>query len=128
MQKKILKKITTKLPKMPTFGRKKPVASHSLKNIDDLINMESGFGRAVFGKAPAGVQREFFYHQNGVWIFHEETETQKTTIRYEVKMGEVIKFIPGKLPEKLSGAELANFAVVARTYLILLQKYLYEEM
>ena len=94
-----------------------------------LINAESRLGRTLFGPIPAGHRREFFHHQQNVWIWHESwTENGQefgTTLRYEVRPHGIYKKPLGGRYVKLTGAELANFRTATREYLKLIKSHLY---
>jgi hypothetical protein len=123
---KIIPNLSKMLKKLPTPRKNAPKKQLTK---DDLINLESSLGRAVFGATPKNLQREFFYHQNGVWIFHEGYDGQPgATIRYEVHDTGVFKHLPGHHPVKLEKAEMENFLAAARVYLILIEKYLYKNV
>lgn len=97
---------------------------------DDLINAESELGRTLFGPIPAGHRREFFWHRNNVWIWHESWldaagVTQGATIRYEVRPAGVYKKPLGGEYEMLEGHELENFVKAAERYSTLVRSELY---
>jgi hypothetical protein len=96
--------------------------------LQSLINLESELGRAVFGRTPFGVRREFFYHGNQLWVYHEEFPGyEPRTISYEVRADQVLKILPDRTAVAITGGELDNFLAAARTYLVLAQDYIYGE-
>jgi hypothetical protein len=107
--------------RLPRIGRpRRP-------KLQDLINLESELGRVVFGRLPAGARREFFYHGNNLWIFHEERLGEAPlTISYEVRADEVLKILPDRTSVAITGDELDNFLAAARTYHLLIREYIYE--
>ena len=97
---------------------------------DELVNMESNYGRTLFGEIPTGHQREFFEHRKNVWIWHESwTDVSgqliDQTIRYEVRPEGVYKKVAGLNYQKLEGNELDNFVNAAKMYLKLVKQNLY---
>ena len=97
---------------------------------NELLDIESSFGRTLFGPVPAGHQREFFEYQKNVWIWYEKWPDvsgvqHEMTIRYEVRPSGVFKRIAGQGYRKLAGAELDNFRAAAEGYLRLLKANLY---
>ena len=97
---------------------------------DELVNMESNYGRTLFGEIPAGHQREFFEHRKNIWIWHESwTDVSgqfiDQTIRYEVRPAGVYKKVAGQGYKKLEGSELDNFRNAAKMYLKLVKQNLY---
>lgn len=99
----------------------------------ELINAESRIGSQIFGPIPVGHRREFFHHQRGVWIWHEDwTDQQSThqelTIRYEVRLSGIYKKVAAGKYFKLEGDELTNFRQATHTYLKMVKSYLYQGM
>lgn len=97
---------------------------------DELVNVESSYGRTLFGPIPAGHQREFFEHRKNVWIWHESWTGEngmpfEQTIRYEVKPTGVYKKIAGQNYQKIEGKELDNFVNAAKMYLKIVKTNLY---
>ncbi len=97
----------------------------------ELINAESRIGSQIFGPIPTGHRREFFHHQRGVWIWHEDwtdeqRKQQELTVRYEVRLSGIYKKIAAGKYLKLEGAELANFRQATHTYLKMIKSYLYQ--
>ncbi len=97
---------------------------------DELVNVESGYGRTLFGPIPEGHQREFFEHRKNVWIWHESWtdisgQLIDQTIRYEVRPAGVYKKISGQTYQKIEGKELDNFVSAAKMYLKLVKTNLY---
>lgn len=97
---------------------------------DELVNVESGYGRTLFGPIPEGHQREFFEHRKNIWIWHESWtdlsgQVFDQTIRYEVRPAGVYKKVAGQNYEKIEGRELDNFVNAAKMYLKLVKQNLY---
>jgi hypothetical protein len=97
---------------------------------DELVNVESDYGRTLFGPIPEGHQREFFEHRKNVWIWHESWtdlsgQLIDQTIRYEVRPAGVYKKIAGQNYQKIEGKELDNFVYAAKMYLKLVKTNLY---
>jgi hypothetical protein len=111
--------------RMPTAVTRKHVTTEQ-----DLLNLESELGRAVFGRTPNGLRREFFYHRDNTWIYHEEEEVlgKELTITYEVFPDRVVKITPNRKQLVIEGTELDNFIVAVKTYEALLDMYLYQEL
>jgi hypothetical protein len=97
---------------------------------DELVNVESGYGRTLFGPIPEGHQREFFEHRKNIWIWHESWtdlsgQIFDQTIRYEVRPAGVYKKVAGQNYEKIEGKELDNFVNAAKMYYKLVKQNLY---
>lgn len=110
-----------------------PNARKTISNIVDeqsLINLESELGAAVFGQVPTGSRREFFYHRHNLWIYHEQIGIDgfPLTVTYEVHDDRVEKILPDRTTHILSGEELDNFLAAARTYQVLVEEYLYNDL
>jgi len=120
------------LNKTPLRSRNSiPTASRTRKILDEqsLINLESSLGSAVFGRPPAGTRREFFYHRRNLWIYHEQIgDNDPLTITYEVHIDGVIKILPNRTQHAITGEELQNFLAAARTYQVLIEEYLYDDV
>ncbi len=97
---------------------------------DELVNVESKYGKTIFGPIPEGHQREFFEHRKNIWIWHESWtdisgQIINQTIRYEVRPDGVFKKAAGESYKKIQGHELDNFVNAAKTYLKLVKTNLY---
>lgn len=96
---------------------------------DELINVESRLGSAIFGPIPSGHRREFFHDQDNVWIWHEDWSDQdhicRMTVRYEVRTSGVYKKVATGKYFRLEGDELDNFRKATRAYLYMVKRYLY---
>lgn len=109
---------------------KKPSRYSNRLSYSDLISLESSYGGTMFGPVPAGHRREFFKDKENVWIWYEGWTNpagilEEMVIRYEVRPAGVFKRVGGEKYKKLSGAELDNFRVAARSYLKLMKSKLY---
>lgn len=98
----------------------------------DLINLESSYGRTLFGPIPAGHRREFFHDKNNIWLWHEawtaaDGTAHEFTIRYEVRPTGVYKKLGAGQYVQLEGAELENFRRAAHAYLDLIKTNLYHK-
>lgn len=99
---------------------------------DELVNVESDYGRTLFGPIPEGHQREFFEHRKNIWIWHESWtdlsgQLIDQTIRYEVRPAGVYKKVAGQSYQKIEGKELENFVNAAKMYLKLVKTNLYNQ-
>lgn len=97
---------------------------------NELMNIESEWGGALFGPIPAGHQRNFFEYKKNVWIWYEGWLDKGgilkgTTIRYEVRPAGVFKRVDNSKYEKISGAELDYFRMTLHQYLKLMKNKLY---
>ena len=126
------KKTTEKGKKLKQSGRFSVATPRYSNRISplELLDLESSYGRTLFGPVPEGHRREFFEHRKNVWIWYEgwrdtSGEMRELTIRYEVRPAGVYKKIAGRGYEKIEGAELANFRRAARGYLELVKTNLY---
>lgn len=101
-----------------------PVHSAAVKRAHskrDLIRQESKIGAGVFGAVQPGYTREFFYFDNGTWIWYEawqgkDNKLQSVTTRYEVKPTGVLKVQDNQPYAVLQGAELRNLLLAMRFY------------
>lgn len=99
----------------------------------DLINREAAIGGQLFGAAPAGRQREFFYHQNNIWVWHESWQemlpegeaTRGIIIRYKVRTDGVFKLGHDNKYHLISGVELQNFRRSVQNYYQAVKNQLY---
>jgi hypothetical protein len=85
------------------------------------MRREAEFGGKIFGPVPAGHQRQFFCLDKHTWIWHEswvdkKGRRQSVTTRYDVRPNGIIKLQNGKVYQRLSRDELANFYRAARRY------------
>ena len=112
-----------------TLHKQEAPAKTKRPTLDDLINAESALGRTLFGPIPEGHQREFFHHQNNVWIWHESwfegDEKHQITVRYEVRENGVYKRVNRGKYCRLSDYELKNFIKATHAYLKLIKQKLY---
>lgn len=107
-----------------------PLASKRRRKLNrqELINLESEVGRVIFGDAGVRVRREFFYHGSNLWMFFEDFPGREPmTITYEVRDTEILKILPDRSSVAIEGDELFNFLAAARTYAVLVKKYIYGE-
>ena len=121
------------MPRRPSLVRlkhlKRSQASEKKPTRDDLMNAESALGRTLFGAIPEGHQREFFHHQQNIWIWHESwtdrNHRHSVTTRYEVRPSGVFKRAGRAGYTKLEGDELKNFRRAAHAYLKIVKEKLY---
>ena len=116
--------------KLPIRKKKSILRYSNRLSYNDLMDLESTWGRTIFGPIPVGHRREFFEHKKNVWIWYESwldqnKMPQEMIIRYEVRPAGVFKRVGGQKYEKLTGSELDNFRTAAKNYLKLIKTKLY---
>lgn len=96
----------------------------------ELIALESKIGKQLFGPLPKGHNREFFCLDERTWIWHEEWmesgKIRERTTRYEIQPKRIIKIQDGQPYQEVTGEELYNLVLAARTYLIRISKEVYD--
>jgi hypothetical protein len=99
---------------------------------NDLIDMESEYGKLIFGEAPRGHRREFFNLNEREWIWHEEWPNeqgmiQRRTVKYQITKLGVLKIQVGKPNTYIEGEELDNFREAVAKYSEIVVRELYQD-
>lgn len=102
---------------------KMPKRSQSVKKMTEreLIQLESGIGRELFGPIPKGHHREFFCLDEKTCIWYEaykDTNGKQVelTTRYEIQGDKILKAQEGARYSYLEGAELNNLLLAINMY------------
>jgi hypothetical protein len=86
-----------------------------------ILRHEAVRGGKLFGPLPKGYERQFFCLDRHTWIWHEswvdkKGRRQSVTTRYDVRPNGILKLQNGKVYQRLSRQEMANFYRAAKLY------------
>lgn len=102
---------------------KMPKRTQSLKRMSEreLIQLESGIGRDLFGPVPKGHRREFFCLDEKTCIWYEAYKDAngkdvESTTRYEIQGDRILKAQEGARYSYLEGTELKNLLLAINMY------------
>lgn len=102
-------------------GAKIPATQSEEEQITrELISREAKIGGAIFGPAPAGVEREFFCLDDRTWVWHESWKDsggkqQSLTTRYELRGNQIVKVQDG-VYQQLTSAEKKHLKSAIEIY------------
>lgn len=87
----------------------------------ELLQLESGVGRNLFGPIPKGHQREFFCLDETTYIWYESYKDPngkdvELTTRYEIQGDRILKAQAGARYSYLEGQELQNLLTAIGMY------------
>ncbi|MDR2063731.1 MAG: hypothetical protein LBQ02_02995 [Candidatus Nomurabacteria bacterium] len=99
---------------------------------NDLIDMESEYGKLIFGAVPKGHRREFFNLSPAEWVWHEEWPNEqgmieRQTIKYQITKLGILKIQVGKPNVYIEGEELRNFREAVTKYSEIVIRELYQD-
>lgn len=87
-----------------------------------LIRFESSIGRDLFGKIPAGHDREFFCLDAGTWVWHESWKDSsgkelKLSAHYKVKPSGIVKSLNGGPFKPITEKEKVHLLSAIKSYI-----------